>query len=119
MQTEKEWELFTMIQELEETQEKCVKAKKQFETLEDNLYWADRKTKELNDMVYESYPHDAKLRGLITENEEQMDKQREKNQIVFQEIREQIAASKRQTEEKLEAYRDELNKLRQEDADER
>ena len=118
MQTEKEWELFRMIRELEETQEKCDKARKQFEALEDDIYWADRKTRELNNIVYESYPHDVKLRDMIVEGEENIDRQWEKDQIAFQEIREEISASKKQAEQKLEEYRAELNKLRQEDKDE-
>lgn len=118
MQTEKEYELFRIMRELEDTQDSCDKVKKQFEALEDNLYWADRKTKELNDIVYESYPNDTKLRDMIIENEEYMDKQRERDQVVFQEIREQIDISKRQAEEKLEVHREELNKLRQEDVNE-
>ncbi|MCM1155909.1 MAG: hypothetical protein NC392_11195 [Roseburia sp.] len=108
MQLHKELEI------LEETNSQYRKIERRLEQLEDDILWQNRRRKELNDDLFESYPQDRKLQQILAGSEELLGKQISRENSLFQECRENLHEMKKQAEQQMDDCREELQRIQKE-----
>lgn len=67
---DKEWEIRSQLKELAEKVDEYEGLKKELIVLEEESYWRNRQTKDIQDVLFENYPNDANLQNVLTEKEE-------------------------------------------------
>lgn len=111
MQNDREFELHKTIEELEEEQYQCDKLERQIDQMEDVCLCHDRVSKELNDELFDAYPHDSKLKEVLLNREELLQQKQALYKNMFQEFRDGISEAKKQAADRLDNCREELSKL--------
>lgn len=114
MQTEHELMLHKELEELGERNQQCKEIERQLERMEDDVLWRNRRSKELNDDLFDSFPQDKKLQKLLLDREEMMEQRISRERIFFQEFRENIYKIKKETRQKMDDYQEELERVKKE-----
>lgn len=118
MQTERELQLHKELENLEETNDQYTRTERQLDRLEDDILWQNRRNKELNDNLFECYPQDKKLQQILARSEELLGKQVSTENILFREYRENLREMKKQTEQRMDDYREEIQRIQKENVKE-
>ena len=118
MQTELELQLHKELETLEEANNQYTRTERQLDQLEDDALWRNRRSKELNDELFERYPQDKKLQQILARGEELLQRQILVENNCFQECRENLREMKKKAEQQMDDYREELRKLREDKSDE-
>lgn len=113
MQTEREYELLKEIENLENEQDEYRKLGRLLDEIEDQMLYQTKKSRELNDDLYESYKQDKRFVQLILESDELNEKSYELEKNVLIDCRQKIAKKQKETEEKINNYHEEIRKERE------
>ena len=105
---EREWEISKQLDEIRLQQEECEKLQKELAGMEEESYWQNKRAKEVNDDLFDSYPNDAILQMLLAEKEELLQKKQTFEKTFFEDCRELISRKVNETEHLREEYEAEL-----------
>lgn len=108
---EREWEISKQLDEIRIQQEECDSLQRELARLEEDSYWQNKRVKEVNDDMFDSYPNDAKLQNLLAEKEELLQKKLSFEKGFFEDCRELISRQRKETENLKEEYEVELLSL--------
>lgn len=115
---EREAELYKMLEDLEEAQYQCNRDERQIEQMEEDVLWQNRNSTELINELFESYPQDKKLQRVLMEKEELLQRKISLEKVMFQELRENIHGARKDAEQQMDDYREELRRLREDTSNE-
>lgn len=118
MQTERELQLHKELETLEEANAQYTRTERQLDRLEEDTLWQNRRSKELNDDLFECYPHDKKLQQILTGSEELLQKQISAENSLFRECRENLREMKKRNEQQMDDYREEIQRIQKVNAEE-
>lgn len=113
MQTEREYELLKVLEKLENEQDEYNKIERLFGEIEDKMLYQTKKSRELNDDLYESYKQDRRFVQLILESDELNEKSYELEMSVLADCRDILIKKQKETEEKINNYHEEIRKERE------
>lgn len=111
MQTERELQLHKELELMEEAKDQYIRTEHQIDQLEDDALWQNRRGKELNDELFESYSQDKKLQQILTRGEELLQQQILAENSFFRECRENLQEMKKEAELQMDDYREEIQKI--------
>ena len=118
MQTERELQLHKELELMDEAKNQCIRAERQLDRLEDDALWQNRRSKELNDELFESYSQDKKLQQILIRGAELLQKQILAENNFFQECRENLQEKKNKADRQIDDYREEIQRIQKETAKE-
>lgn len=113
-----ESELYKTLEKLEQSQFQYDRDERQIERLEEDALWQNRNSRELINDLFDGYPEDRKLQRILMEKEELLQRKISLEKDIFQELRENISEKRKQADEHMEDYREQLKKLREDTTDE-
>lgn len=113
MQTEREYELLKELEKLESEQDEYKKVDRLLGEIEDHMLYQTKKSRELNDNLYESYKQDNHFIQLVLESEELNEKSYELEKNALIDCRDMLAKKQKETEEKIDNYYEEIRKERE------
>lgn len=108
MKTERTAEIYKELQELEEKQLQYERVEYLTDSLEEELLYQNRVSKDLNNELLEIYPDDMRLQKILLDKEEWLKQSYILQRDLFQECRENVSEARKKLEDKRDIFREEL-----------
>ena len=96
---EVEDEIYKQLEELRQREMQNNELLQTMEQMEEETYWQMRRSKEINDDLFEAYAKDKRLLELLTEKEDRLHKKQVSDRLFFEDMRDELRKQQIQIED--------------------